>query len=372
MIDRAKTLVPVLKERAPSCETLRRIPDETIADLKKNRIFDCCKPAEFGGFEQSWDVHCEVIRELAKGCASTAWVTSVYGEFMVQTGNLSLQAQRDVWGDNPSALICSGNSPHARLTPVESGFILNGEFQYSSGCDHVDWHNNVARLEDGKTAYFVLTPAKDREIIRDWNTFGLAGTGSNSIIIRDKFIPGHRTLRTTEPGYRAGEKPLFRQSQFSMNAFILASVAIGCAMGALEEFTAEMRQRSSRFGSKIAEFQSLQLRIAESAAELDAAWRIALHDVRESIKYLESHDTLDQSTMVRNKRDFAYVTQLCVRAIDRIFYAGGANALFVTAPIQRAFRDVHAAASQLILNWDVNGTLYGKIELGVDPGFVRW
>ena len=283
-----------------------------------------------------------------------------------------METQQEVWGENPDALICSGNSPHARLTPVEGGFRLNGEFQFSSGCDHVDWHNNVARLEDGKTAYFVMTPAADREIIRDWETWGLAGTGSHSIRMTDVFVPHRRTLRTTEPGYRAADKPLFRQSQFSMNAFILASVAIGCSQGALEEFTAQMVERNSRFGAKIADFQSLQLRIAESAAELDAAWRVSLYGVRNSIAYLETHDKLDQPIMAGNKRDFAYAARLCVQAIDRIFYAGGANALFTTGAMQRAFRDVHAAASQLVLNWDVNGTIYGKLELGIDPGFVRW
>ena len=74
----------------------------------------------------------------------------------------------------------------------------------------------------------------------------------------------------------------------------------------------------------------------------------------------------------RNKRDMAYCPMLAARAVERLFYAVGASGLFLSEPIQRSFRDVHAGMRQIALNWDVNATTYGQIALGQDPGFVRW
>ena len=372
LIARARAWAPLLRERAAACETKRQLPRQTIVELKANKLCDITKPAQFGGYVMSWDVFCEVIMEIAKGCASTAWVCAVYGEYNARFAIFGDAALQDVWGTDPTALICSGNSPEARIKPVDGGFIVNGRYGFASGCANTDWHVCASRLEAGGAPHQVLFPAADREIVDDWRVLGLAGTGSSTIEVRELFVPAHRVMAPGAPGPLFYERALFRQPQFSLNAFILASVAIGAAEGALENFTQEMKSRASRFGAKIAEYQSLQLRIAESAAELHAARRVTLHDVRDSIAYLNDHNELARPYMARNKRDFAYVTRLATDAIDRIFYAGGANALFLSADIQRVFRDVHAAASQLILNWDVNGTIYGQMELGVDPGFVRW
>ena len=107
-------------------------------------------------------------------------------------------------------------------------------------------------------------------------------------------------------------------------------------------------------------------RVAESAAEADAAKRIVLHDVAESMAHLEDHDELTPAMMNRNKRDMAFSCVVATRAVDRLFYAAGANGLFLSNGLQRAFRDVHAGSSQLALNWDANGTDYGRVMLGME------
>ena len=140
----------------------------------------------------------------------------------------------------------------------------------------------------------------------------------------------------------------------------------------MERFTEEMKERSSRFGAKIAEFQSLQLRIAESAAELHAARLMILNDLRETMEYFEDNEEPDFRMLARNKRDMAYAPVLAAKAMERIFYAAGANGLFLDNDIQRSFRDVNAGSKQIALNFDVNGTTYGKLALGLDPAPVRW
>ena len=48
-------------------------------------------------------------------------------------------------------------------------------------------------------------------------------------------------------------------------------------------------------------------------------------------------------------------------------FATGGGAIYERNPIQRAFRDVHAANAHYVLNWDVNGAVYGRVALGLPP-----
>ena len=50
-VARAKALVPVLAERAVKTEALRRLPDETFADLVASGLMRITQPRRFGGAE---------------------------------------------------------------------------------------------------------------------------------------------------------------------------------------------------------------------------------------------------------------------------------------------------------------------------------
>ncbi len=372
LLKRAWALVPVLKERANECEELRRIPEATITDFKSSRLVDVCKPQQYGGYEMGWDVFCEIVMVLAQGCGSSAWVYSVYAEHANRMGNYPFEVQEEVWGDDPSVFISSGNSGQAELEPAPGGFRLSGRFNFSSGCDYADWHITGAKVKGKNERRQITFPASDRELDDNWFVVGLAGTGSKDYVLKNIFIPEYRTYVIPTPGVRAKDNVIFRLPQWSVNPFDLAAVSVGVAEAGLAQFVDSLKTRMSRFGDKIAEFQSLQLRIAESSAELDMARCIILEDLQETQDYLQSHEKLPREMMTRNKRDMAYVPVLATRAIDRIFYAAGAGGLLLSGDLQRCFRDVHAGAAQLALNWDVNGTTYGQVALGLDPGQVRW
>ena len=47
---------------------------------------------------------------------------------------------------------------------------------------------------DRKQACSVLVPRSDITIVDDWHVIGLAGTGSKTFVIEEKFVPAHRIL----------------------------------------------------------------------------------------------------------------------------------------------------------------------------------
>ena len=370
LVTHARNMISALRERAAECESVRRVSDATIDEMRAAGLFQVCKPKAYGGYEMGWDVLCEIAMELGKGCGSSAWVFAVLAEHNQTVGTYPLQAQADVWGEFPDTLVASGNSPQAKLEETDGGWWLTTQFNFSSGCDFADWHLTGMPV-DGKVIK-ILVPQADCEIVDNWYVMGLQGTGSKDIKMERVFLPHHRTIGIMERGPRFDESPLFRMPQWSVNPYGLVAVCIGVAEGALERFTDDMKSRASRFGAKIAEYQSLQLRIAESAAELHAARLMVLNNLRETMELLEVEERLPIDFMARNKRDMAFAPNLAIRAIDRIMYAAGANGLFLSNDIQRAFRDVHSGVGQIALNWDINGTTYGKVALGLDPAPVRW
>jgi len=371
LLQRARDMVPQLKERTPKCEALRRAPDETIRAFHDAGFFKIGLPRKFGGYELDYDVLCEVIMEVAHGCGASAWNLAVLGEHNYTLVNCNAKTLEELWGENPETLISSGNDPKAVLTEVEGGYLFNGRLKFSSGCDHASWWLSGAPVKDKPGKLGILLHGDDATIIDEWHVTGLAGTGSKDVEFKDAFIPYHRirTMGGPEWGGRAAEvqnSATYKLSQMSTKPFTLASVSIGIAGGVIKDFTESMTSRMSRFGNQIADYQSLQLRIAESAAEYEAARKIVLGDLRESIEILREEEDIPEAMHFRNRRDMGYCPRLAQSAVDRLFYAAGAGGLFTANNLQRQFRDVHAAGAQLFLNWDINGTAYGRHRLGLE------
>ena len=56
-----------------------------------------------------------------------------------------------------------------------------------------------------------------------------------------------------------------------------------------------------------------------------------------------------------------------MQAVDALFLASGGQGIFSSKPLQRTWRDTHAAAVHVSLNWDAVSTMYGQYVLGLDP-----
>ena len=97
--------------RSKEATAERRLPQETIDDFRRLGLTRCLQPAMFGGFASDYRVFSKMLRTLAQGCGSSAWVCAVHGEHNWVVGNFSEAAQRDVWGGNPHAVASASFPP---------------------------------------------------------------------------------------------------------------------------------------------------------------------------------------------------------------------------------------------------------------------
>ena len=100
---RATDMVPALKSRAAHTEELRRIPDETVQDLRAAGLNRIEVPNRFGGLDVSDGLVFQVGEELARGCASSSWCYSVWGANSYMAGFWPLEAQEELFANGPQA-----------------------------------------------------------------------------------------------------------------------------------------------------------------------------------------------------------------------------------------------------------------------------
>ncbi len=378
LLERAETLVPVLRERAAETEAMRRIPDVTMRDLFDAELLKAVQPERWGGFEVGLDDALRITAALGRGCGATAWVYGVLSDHQITLGMYSAEAQDDVWGDSPEAVACSGLAFAGESRRVDGGYRVSGRWSFSSGSDHAAWvfvHSNApgeTAEQRPRTAYYLI-PRDEFEIVDTWHVVGLAGTGSKDIVIEDVFVPEHRQLIVVDanegraPGTKVNPGPLYRMPRMATSPFLLTAPAIGVTEALLDLFLESIRTKASR-GVKLAELGTIQMRIAESAAEVDAARLLLERDCEETMTIMRRGDTLTLEQRARNRRDMAYASTLCTRAADRLFTAVGGNGLYDGNEMRRQFHDIRAIGAHFVNSWDVAGTTYTKVALGLEPG----
>ena len=193
LMEHARRLVPVLRERAAHTDSERKVPAESIADLRAAGLLDVLLPRALGGSEVDFSVFSAITRLLATGCGSTAWVYAILTETAWMAALFPQKAQEEAWEDR-SALFCASVVPYGKARKVDGGYRLSGRWQYLSGSDYATWVVLHASVE-GEDSIGTLVPRSELRMIDDWQVLGLAGTGSMAGAAEDVFVPAWRTLR---------------------------------------------------------------------------------------------------------------------------------------------------------------------------------
>jgi alkylation response protein AidB-like acyl-CoA dehydrogenase len=380
LLARARAIAEFARERAQQTETERRVGDDMIERMRQADLFRVMQPRLYGGFEYGFDVFAQIVAAIANGCGSTGWVYALLASHQWLIACFSKAAQDEVWEDC-NALAAGTYAPVARAVAADGGYRISGVGSFCSGCDNAQWQllgGMIPRTDGAAQPGFFLLRSGDCTIDDNWHTMGLAGTGSKNIVVRDAFVPFSRTLPfaelldATAPGMRTNPNPLYRQSFLAVLPIAIVSPVLGMAEGALADFLAMASVRSTRGAvaggnRRMGELTTVQLRLAEASACIDAARLMMFRDLAEAFETAARGDSLGMDVRLRNRRDQAFCVRLLITAIDALFLAAGGQGLFLEQPLQRAWRDAHAAASHISLNWDSTGSMYGQFMLGLEP-----
>jgi len=381
LLAKARALTPVVHARAAEAERRRRLPDETQAEFRRAGFYRVLQPARYGGLEGRYGLHTMLAAELARGCASSGWALSVTACHSWIFGMFPRRTQDEFWSPDPQRTLASSFlAVEPSLTPQSDGIRLSGRWRFSSNVDHCDGALLLAMVPGASgppRQHFALLHRDQYQIEDTWNVVGLAATGSNDVVVKDAFVPQHRLLDVMStrdgrtPGAQANPNYLFALPLFAPFAHSLVGPALGAAQGALDQIVESVKDKTTVAQVKLAEQPAIQARVAEAAAEIEAA-RALLQADRARINDMGRLRLLpDDETRVRYRLDVGYAAKLCVQAIERLMPIVGGRGLELADPFQRAWRDAHAVVQHIALVWDLQALNYGAVRLGGKAGDPR-
>jgi 3-hydroxy-9,10-secoandrosta-1,3,5(10)-triene-9,17-dione monooxygenase len=370
-MERARALVPVVRERASEAEQLRQLPPATVEDFKQAGFLRMLQPERFGGMNHDYEVALDVALEIARGCGASGWLASFWPLHQMMVGWFPEEGQEEYWATGPDTM--SSTVPgflNTQRDVVDGGIRVSGFWKFSSGVDYAQW------LLFHTAEEVCLIPKSDFEVVDTWFVSGLRGTGSKAVRIEGAFVPEYRIVRNEDLavndtfGAREYDSPWYRVRNPLMsvlNHAILAPV-IGMARGVLDTFDERAQKRIEPLVFEPAtDRPGPQLRYAEASAEIDVAEMLLRRNVGLLRQWGTTGEEVALEDRARLRRDIVYAARLCARAKNGLIDGMDSSALYDENHLHRQARDLTAGLLQFVLHWEETAMQYARVHWGLEP-----
>ena len=356
-MDALDELLPEIASRTDEIETGRKLPDDLVARLKSAGVFRNLIPKRYGGLETSFCEHIKQIQMISEVDASTAWC--INQSAVIGTTSLWLDDDqiREIWAPADTS-ISNGPPFDCSVEPVNEGFLLNGHWGFSSGCQHATWMCGAARLSDRTGWRLAFFRPEDVEFIDNWQVAGLRGTGSFEFKINDLAL-AHK--RVTDAGLSPTvDVEITRIPSALLFAVSFAALALGVAKGGLDD-AIEVAE------GKLPRYAPLKLRDDPNAqrflAKAVAGWRSInsyLHTtVEEVIAQVNDSGPATEESRAKLRLCGTHVIRECAEVLDLAYKIVGSTGIYQDHKIQRRFQDMHVI-TQHVQAREAHFNLVGK------------
>jgi 3-hydroxy-9,10-secoandrosta-1,3,5(10)-triene-9,17-dione monooxygenase len=256
-LERAHSLIPFLRKHASANDSATRLVPEVVQAIHEAGLFRYLQPKRWGGMELDFVSYFDVPEVLARGDISTAWVVANLASHHRGLALWPEAAQEEIWGQSRDTLIASGIAFfQGTAKRVCGGLRLTGKWGFSSGVDHATWEQLacIVKNEAGAPVDWVMcqVPLGDCQVIDDWQTLGMRGTGSRTVVCDGVFVPGHRALSMhvaarshAYPGLKLHANPMFKVPTPALGGHCIAGCVVGNAAAMLDLATQMVKERST-------------------------------------------------------------------------------------------------------------------------------
>jgi len=355
-LETARKLAPLIQSSAPETDALRELPRPLFEAMADAGLFRLALPRTLGGFEMDLPSYIQVIEELGRADASTAWVTNQVSIFATYAARMETAAARAIWIDTPRSVVANTPQANAEAIVVPGGYRVTGRQGFSTGCRHASWlaaHATVTeqgrpRLDDGQPEMrYCFVPRAEAQLLDTWQVRGMRGTGTNHFAVDDVFVPEDRTVKSvTAPLVEQG--PLYRLPRTLVFASGDAAVALGTARSCLAAFMELATTKTPRAMDALLRDQPM---IQSEVGRAEARLRSGLAFLREAVREIwdavaaNGAVTLEQRAVLRLATTDGIRTAVSI--VDMVYNMAGATAAYESSPIQRHFQDVHVMSQHL-------------------------
>jgi 3-hydroxy-9,10-secoandrosta-1,3,5(10)-triene-9,17-dione monooxygenase len=375
----ARGLIPLLEGNAIGTEQARRVDERNMIAMRDAGLLRLLQPRRFGGRAAGMGEFTRTMAELAKGCASTAWVASVANHAAWIASMFPEEVLEDVWGVDPAAMVCGVFQTLGQANPVDGGIELTGKWPFASGSLHAQWAllgYIDPNLPDADGARVALVPL-DQLLIEDtWHVSGLKGTGSNTIVAKGAVVPTVRTMALTplmqgEVPRRHGADSTFATPTSMLFCTLAAGPMIGLARAMLDLVISKVSTRSiyTTVYGDASEAPTIHIQVGEAANLIEAAEMFADRLSAEADRFAASGAEPTVIDRARVRMDTAAVALHVAKAMELLINVSGASSFAEVNPVQRMQRDFEVMRRHASVATELSKEHYGRVLLG-KPGVI--
>jgi 3-hydroxy-9,10-secoandrosta-1,3,5(10)-triene-9,17-dione monooxygenase len=391
IVQRARDMIPTLRERQEECERIGRLPDETSRDFVEAGFYRILQPRRFGGYEFDLPTFTRVAIALARGCPASGWTyTLTAGHAHMLAALWPEEGQVDIYGADGEVRM-PGRFRPGTATPVDGGYRVSGTWDYVSGCDSATHLAFGFMLGDDPSAgelatdFIGVVDYDECEIIDNWDVLGLRGTGSKRVVVEDVFVPERRTIDSIfkldappAAGRTVHEAPIYREGGIGGLIFSeTASVAIGTAWGVLDLYEASLRKRKTTVLPLIPMTEHAQYPrfFGEAFQSIDVAEAALLQSDYDYMDWsrraaggeIEYGRDLDFRLQLRKQ----YCAKLAYDAVNLMMRTNGSAGMRGGAMWQRMERDLTVLMTHNTVQPELAADSFGRMHFGLLPHGVE-
>jgi 3-hydroxy-9,10-secoandrosta-1,3,5(10)-triene-9,17-dione monooxygenase len=379
-----------LRERQADTEAAGRILEDVAERCIANGYFRMLQPRRFGGYEFDLPTFVRVAMELARGCPSTGWAVTFTAGHTHILAKYPEATQAEVYGKDGDfrAPMVGGQNAYARK--VDDGYVINGSWDYASGIDVATHFFATCPVRDSleEAPRGLVLPLFDRnqyEIDHNWQMFGMQGTGSHRVVIKDEFVPAHRVqernllMPNVWPAEeRVFENPMYAGPTSNILMAEIAAVGVGTGYAALDCYEEILRRRTAPRSTRIrAEDREFQVYFGRALAWLETAKSALLGCTQEYMDLCRDEVEGKRPFTPEMSQRIVLVEQQCCRlagdAVDLMFRMAGSSQVKPDMPMARYFRDMMTLLTHTTMAYDRNAeqvtrTHFGLEDAGPEPG----
>jgi alkylation response protein AidB-like acyl-CoA dehydrogenase len=356
------------RELAATTERERELPAALLDALRGTGLMRGCAPAALGALEASPATTLAGAERIARGDASAGWCVSIAATSSLLSAYLPEQGTAEIFGEEGS--VAAGVwAPRGRAVVVDGGLRVTGRWSFCSGISHSQWLFAGCVLDgaegSGAPILRVVALAKaDLEILDTWHTSGLRGTGSHDALAHELFVPDHHVLALLGAPPRI-DAPLYRFPIFGFFALSIAAAALGNARGAIDDLSELAAAKSGQGSSRVlAERGATQAAVGEAEAALRAARSLYYEAIGEAWVASQQQAPVSDSLRLGLRLAATHAVRTSADVARSMYDLGGGTAIYEDSPLQRRFRDAHAATAHFQVN-PATLELAGRLLLGL-------
>ncbi len=339
-------------------EEARELDPRLVAKMHEAGLFRMLLPRWLDGGALDPLSYTRVVQEIARYDASAAWCLNQGSGCSMAAGYLEPATAREVFG-NPDDVLAWGPSPGAKAVATEGGYIVNYSGSFASGSRHATWLGALClvcepdgspRLRaNGKQEMRALLYRRSKADVKDvWHTIGLRGTGSDSFILKDLFVPSRYAYIRDDEATRIDSSTHYPYTSTMIYASGFAHVALGIARGFMDAFMALAAHKTPREArSTLKDNPMVQFEVALC----EAKWKSARHYLRANIgeawQEIQANGKPTDAQRVAIRLAATHAIHSAKEVVATLYETAGASAILKSGPFERRFRDINTVTQQL-------------------------